>query len=194
MTDPDWVKANPDQARAIYKQHKPWLDSFARCLYVNTAKQKTLDELAAWVKDRAKEGCRVLAIDPITLASQNEKASWVKDQGFLDEVKRTVVEFNCSIVLVTHPVKAVSFPDMTQLAGGAAYQRFAQTIVWLENHDMKTSQVKMACGTVDTEHNRTLHILKARNAKGTGIRLACTFQAESLTLTEEGIILKKKNK
>jgi hypothetical protein len=87
-------------------------------------------------------------------------------------------------------VKALSYPDMTQLAGGAAYSRFAQTILWLESHNEKENKVRTACGSIETEYNRTLHILKARNGKGQGIKLACNFQAESLTLQELGIIVR----
>lgn len=106
-------------------------------------------------------------------------------------IKRSATDYRCSVVLVTHPVKAVSFPDVTQLAGGAAYQRFAQTILWLESHPEKTNQVKTDCGTTEIEHNRTLHLLKARNGRGQGVRLAFSFRSESLTLREEGIIVKK---
>ena len=78
-----------------------------------------------------------------------------------------------------------------QLAGGAAYSRFAQTILWLESHAEKISQVKTDCGRTEIEHNRTLHLLKARNGRGQGVKLAFNFQGESLTLREEGIIVKK---
>ena len=80
---------------------------------------------------------------------------------------------------------------MTQLAGGAAYQRFAQTILWLESHADKTSKVKTSYGTTEIEHNRTAHLLKARNGKGQGVKLAFNFSSDSLTLQEEGIIIKK---
>ena len=79
---------------------------------------------------------------------------------------------------------------MNQLAGGAAYSRFSQTILWLESHNEKASRVKTTCGTTEMDHNRTLHILKARNGKGQGVKVACNFESESLTLSEQGIIVK----
>lgn len=41
-------------------------------------------------------------------------------------------------------------------------------------------------------YNRTLHILKARNAKGMGLNLAFQFDPESLTLNELGLVLKER--
>jgi hypothetical protein len=79
---------------------------------------------------------------------------------------------------------------MTQLAGGAGYSRFSQSILWLESHNEKKSKIKTTLGTIEMDHNRTLHILKARNGKGQGVRIACNFESESLTVTELGITIK----
>ena len=190
ITDPDWIRDNPEQARALFTENETFLEGFGACIYASPDTQPTLDQLAKWVHDRAKVGCRIIGIDPITAAAHKGRAVWEEDNSFLHSIKRTATDYRCSIVLITHPIKAVSFADVTQLAGGAAYQRFAQTILWLESHSDKTSKVKMNCGTTETEYNRTLHILKARNGKGQGIRLAFNFQSESLTLRELGIIVR----
>lgn len=117
---------------------------------------------------------------------------WVADSKFLQAVKRTATDYGCSVLLVTHPTKTAAFADLTALAGAACYQRFSQTILWLEHHEAKTSRVRTACGTTDIEHNKTLYILKARNGKGGGFKLAYDFDNESLTLRELGLILGKK--
>ena len=194
VTDPDWIRDNPEQARALFTENKAFLESFGACIYATPDTQPTLDQLAGWIQIRAKAGCRIIAIDPITAAAHKGRSVWEEDNTFLQSVKRTAVDYHCSIVLITHPIKSVSLADVTQLAGGAAYQRFAQTILWLESHADKTSKVKMSCGTTEAEYNRTIHILKARNGKGQGVRLACNFQVESLTLSEIGIIIRSKNK
>jgi hypothetical protein len=191
ITDPDWVKDNPEQARAVFSENEVWLENFGTCIYASPDTQPTLEQLAEWMKARAKAGFRIIAIDPVTAAAHKSRSVWEEDNAFLHDVKRTAVDCRCSIILITHPIKAVSFPDVTQLAGGAAYSRFAQTILWLESHSDKTSKIKTACGTAEVEHNRTVHLLKARNGKGQGVKLVCNFDAESLTLREEGIIVKK---
>ncbi|MHC4071462.1 MAG: AAA family ATPase [Planctomycetota bacterium] len=194
ITDPDWIKDNPELARALYVEHEAWLESFGACIYASPRVQPTLEQVAEWVKARAKAGCRVIAVDPITVAAHRTRNVWEEDNAFLHDIKRTATDHHCSVVLITHPIKAVSFPDVTQLAGGAAYSRFAQTILWLESHPEKTSKIKTDCGTTEIEHNRTLHLLKARNGKGQGIKLAFNFKSESLTLREEGIILRKQKR
>lgn len=58
-------------------------------------------------------------------------------------------------------------------------------------HEEKTSKVRTCCGTDEISHNRTLYILKARNGKGGGYKLAFDFDNESLTLKELRLIVKK---
>ena len=191
LTDPDWIRANEEQSRQAYADHQKFLDGFGSRMWAAPETEQTLEQLSRWILDRARTDCRIIAIDPITAAAQTIKP-WIQDNSFLQQIKRTAGDYNCSIVLVTHPTKAFSGPDLTQLAGGAAYGRFAQSILWLETHEPKTSKVKRQCGTTDCQHNRTLRILKARNAKGTGFRLAFQFNSESLTLNELGVIVKKR--
>ncbi len=191
MTDPDWIQDNPDRARSVFAEHQAFLDGFGGNVYASPDSQPTFKMLAKWTEDRAKAGCRVIAIDPITAAAHSRKDSWEEDSSFIHDIKRTAVDHECSIVLVTHPIKGMSNPDMTQLSGGAGYSRFSQTVLWLESHNEKTSKVKTTCGTTEMDHNRTLHILKARNGKGQTVKLACNFESESLTLRELGIIIKK---
>jgi hypothetical protein len=191
ITDPAWVKDNAALAERIVSEHKDFLGSFGRVLHANASTQPTLGELAKWIEQQAKSGCRIIGIDPITAAERGGDP-WVVDGKFLQAIEKTATEYGSSVVLVTHPVKPVSFPDLSQVAGSAAYQRFSDTIVWLESHDEKASKVKTCVGTTELAHDRTLHILKARNAKGTGYKLACQFDSDSLTLDEVGLIVKER--
>jgi len=191
LTDPDWVKDNADLADEPAEQHGPYLDSIGRILHARADNEVTLDELATWVEDQACKGCRVIGCDPLTAAARSGDP-WTADAKFLQRIKRTATNHGASIFLVTHPVKQVTFPDLTQLAGSACYQRFAQSIFWLELHEPKTSRLRTACGTCEAEHNRTLYILKARNGKGGGFKLAFDFDPESLKSRELGVILPKR--
>jgi RecA-family ATPase len=171
---------------ATFEKHRGFLDSFGKCIY-SSRTQSTLKDVAKWIEDKAKT-CRIIAVDPVTIATHKGEAIWKEDDEFLDMVKRVAVKNECSVILVTHPVKGVSNPDVNQLAGGAAYQRFAHSILWLESHKAKTGRVKMACGTTEAEYNRTLHILKARNGRGLYKKIACEFQSDRLRLKEIGFI------
>ncbi len=192
LTDPDWVRGNAKQARAATQSEAEFLDGFGRLLWEAPNSQVTLEQLAHWVDERAKSGYRIICIDPVTLATKTAKP-WIVDNAFLQNIRRSAVKYGCSIVLVSHPIKTVSFPDMHQLAGSADYARLTGVILWLENHydDKKTSNVTMAVGTIEIEHNRTIHILKARDGRGTGLKLAFNFDGQSLTLREEGVIVRR---
>lgn len=193
MTDPDYIQENPEISRSIYEEHREYLDCFGASVKAIPEAQITMSQMTNWIEGRAKADCRVIAIDPVTAIASEGKKVWDADNSFLNDVKRIAVDYKCSVVFVTHPIKAVSLPDVGQLAGGAAYSRFSQTIIWLESHNEKTSQVKSSCGTIDQDYNRTLHILKARNGKGQGARLAYSFAGDTLKLNELGIIAKGKN-
>ena len=192
FTDEGWVEDHPEQARAAKKEHEAFFGTFKACVFTKPAKQLTLKDLVDWVRERAGEGCRVVAIDPITAVEKKAQGSWEQDNTFMDDIERIAQQHGCSVIVVTHPKGIASVPDLNYLAGGQAYSRASQTILWLENHDKKTSTVKMACGTIEAEHDRTLRILKSRSGKGTGIKLAFEFDSESLTLKELGIILREK--
>jgi len=191
LTDPDWTKEHADEADQIAQEHAAFLDSFGRVIHAMPEAQPNLEQLASWVKTKAEAGCRIIGIDPVTAAARIGDP-WTADGRFLQAIKRTATDYGCSILLVTHPTKTAAFADLTALAGAACYQRFAQTILWLEHHEAKVSRVKTACGTLDLEHNKTLYILKARNGKGGGFKLAYDFDAESLSLHEVGLIMGKR--
>jgi hypothetical protein len=106
-------------------------------------------------------------------------------------IKTAAREYDVSIILVTHPKKGrKQAVGMDDLAGGAAYQRFAQTIFWVEHHRTpKTVTVKSPVGgTMPIEINRTIHLSKTRNGIGHGIGIAYQFEGNTLRFIEKGII------
>jgi 5S rRNA maturation endonuclease (ribonuclease M5) len=194
LFDIEWIKANPQESRAAAKDHSKLLDGLGRCIWAAPDKQTTLEQLGDWVRDRAKEGCRIIAIDPVT-AAEPESKPWISDSKFLMEAKNAVRVYGASLILVTHPKKGrkggmISLDD---LAGGAAYQRFAQCIIWAEAHSKKTEKkVRTDLGTVTEEINRTIHLCKTRNGRGSGLCLGFKFSGLTLKFTEMGIIVEDK--
>lgn len=170
LLDHDWVRENSDLALDIYKHSQDFLRTFKGCIWEAPDKQVTLDELIEWVRDRSKEGHRIVAIDPITAAACNDKP-WVADQKFIMAAKTIVRDYGNSLILVTHPTKDAK---QKQISGGAAYMRFAQAALWL--------------GVTDGSPNRELHILKARNGRGTKLCIGYEFSGQTLRFTECGII------
>ncbi len=191
LFDPEWVKANSEQAKAAFMEYEDFLDGFGDIISEAPDNQVTLDELAEWIRKQGKSGRRIIALDPVTAAVQTDKP-WIADTKFLMAAKTAVRESGASLILVTHPKKgnrgAVGIDD---LAGGAAYQRFAHSILWIERHkEPKSSIVKTEVGRIQMDVNRTIHICKARNGPGAGLQLAYKFDGSSLLFAEQGIITK----
>ena len=193
LLNPGWVRDNPDRARAFFEQHKTFLENFGRCTCDAGEKEITLRELAEWVRQRAEGACRVIALDPITIVERSEQP-WIADQRFLVECKKAIRRYGASLILVTHPRKgskgAVGLDD---LAGGAAYQRFSQTVLWIEKFaEPKDVTLKGDCGRFLTSINLSVHICKASNARGHGLRLGFNFEPATLQFAEQGIIIGNK--
>ena len=107
-------------------------------------------------------------------------------------VKDTARQFDCSVVLVTHPRKGVKGgTHMEDMAGGAAYARFSQTILWLTSHNPpREIQVYDSGGFVSggLQADKTLGIRKSRNGRGCGATIGYTFSGKSLSFDEVGVI------
>jgi hypothetical protein len=190
LFDENWLRQHGDYVRKICLENEEFLNSFGKCIYQAPDEQMTLDQLADWTKLRASQGYRVIVIDPVTAARAEDKP-WIADNEFLLKVKVAVRKYNSSLILVTHPKKGrKSAVGMDELAGGAAYARFAQTIFWLENHkDLKDVTVETPVGRCGCQINRTLRICKTRNGKGQGLNIGFNFLGHRLTFTEEGVII-----
>lgn len=189
LFDDSWVEANPGDARSAYQEHGWFLDAFGRTIWEAPNQQITLDALAEWVKSRAKAGARVIAIDPITAAVASDKP-WVSDLKFIMAAKTAVREHGASLIIVTHPTKTTQKkPGMSGMSGGAAYQRFAHTALWLEFlEEAKAVTVYSAEGARSIEANRMVTVMKSRNGKGHGMRIAYDFDGKSLCFNELGCV------
>ncbi len=191
LTDPDWVKVHPDEVNGAFARHRAFIDRAGASIWDSPANEQTLRGVAEWIEQRAAEDYRLICVDPITATVQMPEP-WLHDPQFINRVKRIARAHGVSIILITHGRKGAGpNVDVDSLAGSAAYGRFAQTVLWLECHEDKTVATRQACGTALLTANRTLHILKARNGRGTGVRLACRFHSDSLTLSELGIIVRR---
>ena len=70
--------------------------------------------------------------------------------------------------------------------------RLAQTVLFLSSHDERLSMVYRARDVpVEADHDRTVFVGKARNSRGTGLRLAYRMDKESPHFEELGVIAPK---
>lgn len=191
LTNPDWIESNPEIAKAAHAENAEWLSRLGRSIDADGGGTVHYDTLTAWALRKARAGCKLLIIDPVTAIQHKTNQSWTEDNQFLQKLKRTAVDYSAAVVLVTHPSKMQGgTPGLEGLSGGATFSRFSQTVIWLEAHEYKTSDVRYSTGTMTTSHNRTIHLLKTRLGQGQGLRIAATF-SDTLKLNEHGIIIKK---
>ena len=190
LLDDQWVRDHPDETRAAWEQHADFLDSFGDVIHEASGGQISIGELAEWVAVQAQAGCRIIAVDPVTMADSGSEP-WRADGAFLDHCKKAIGIHGASLVLLTHPKKGrKTAVGLDELAGGAAYQRFAQTVLWLSrNPGEKSAKVETDCGPATIDLTHTLHIAKTRNGKGHGLALGYVFHGESLRMAEQGIII-----
>lgn len=196
ITSYNWIRANSDYAKDLLKSNSDFLEEFGGRIWVVPDTPPTTAQVVQWTKERAITGCRIIAIDPLTMMTYTAKNQWEEDKVFLSEIGKIAAEYKCTVILVTHPIKnrpnlhyGVS-PDISALSGGAAYSRFSDTILWMQRHEDVTKPVMTVCGKTDMTFNRTLHVLKSRSGNASGMRLAMQFKPETLMLSECGVILK----
>jgi hypothetical protein len=190
LTDPDWIKANPCISQAAFAENESWLTDIGRAVDADGGGQVTYGRLTNWALQKARQGCKLLVVDPVTAVEHTRRDIWTEDNDFLQKIKRIAVDHGVAVLLVTHSSKTNITPGLESLAGGAAFSRFAQTVFWLEAHENRLSNVRFDCGTIETAHNRTIHLLKTRLGKGQSLRIAATF-TDKLKLIEHGVIIKK---
>lgn len=197
LTDPDWCKANGEKAMESYQHFVGDLEALGRCISEaedNDGQQVTLDMLAAWVEARAKAGTDIIIIDPITAAAAAAQP-WVSDLKFITKIKLIARKYGCRPILVTHPRTGTKAGKSSHndMAGGAAYPRFAHSVLWLERNDQESQyDVRLPNGSVSTlVPNRILYVAKARNGPGAGRRIAFEFDHTSLRFRELGLIEKQ---
>lgn len=189
-----WVRDKAGEAQHVYELHQDFLDSFGHCIH-DAQEQFTLDDVTKWIAARAMEGARIIVVDPITAVATPDK-QWIADAKFVIEAKKIVEQFDCSLILVTHPRKGIKGgSQLEDMAGGAAYARFAQCVLWLKRHrPLRECTVKRSSALGGIREvvsvDRTLSICKARHGNGTGLELAFHFEGESLSFQDCGVIVK----
>jgi len=198
LTDLEVVSARPDEVMALHSEHQGWLDAIGARMFEAPDTPVNLQSLTKWVEARAFAGARVICIDPVTAATTSDRP-WDDAQRFLQTVKPILDRHGASLVLVTHPKKTKQKDKpstLDDLAGGAAWQRFAQSILWMVRHDEpKTVTVKNIGSAMPIAEqdriNRTLRIMKARDGKGAGWQLGFDFDLQTLRFYERGAIVKQ---
>jgi hypothetical protein len=193
-TDPGWIHAHPERARALLIEHRHALDNFATVLSVAPELGTSLTGLAAWIEERAATGFRVIIADPLAGAVEESDKPWKEAQAFMLRVKRAAAKYGASVILATHPKgahgKPAGPPSLDSLAGGRAYPNLASTVLYLEAVEDEDVVVLDADGRQSVQTiNRKLRILKCRNGRGDRMVIGLSFDKHTLRTAEAGVIL-----
>ena len=195
LTDETWVAEHAQEALAFAERFAPEIESFGACVTDCPAQGMAYSDVTAWVDSHATASARVIGVDPITLADPgNRRNVWDADRELISSLKAIAVRRGCSVILVSHPSKGAQSNLLDSIAGGAAFQRAAQTVLWLEHlaKPMEDAIIHGASLTFRPNEsepvNRILHISKARNGRGQGIELAFSFDPKTLRSKELGIL------
>ncbi len=176
LVDDEWCRTNTQRAHQCLDACRSDIDAIGSCIRAEGEDQMKLDAIAVWIEDRAKEGTRIIIVDPVTAAS-TEREPWAADTAFLMRVKKIARTHQISVILVTHPRGMAKGASLAGMAGGSAYPRFSHCALWLEKFDQQemrdTSGDSRVC-------NRSIKITKSRHGSGGGLTIGCLFDGETL--------------
>ena len=195
FADMDWIKDNYDTVCRAHSDYAEFIEAFGASITLSPEYIPTFQGMRAWVQEQCDAGKRVICIDPITNVIASTKKKFEEESEFVGWLNFVCRKYEVTIILNHHPKNQAggnAVPCLSALAGSASFSRFGHTVIWLEPHEMKNSQITTWAGTSEDEHNRTVHLLKTRNGCGQGRRIAFVFNHHTLMLEEKGLIVKKK--
>jgi KaiC/GvpD/RAD55 family RecA-like ATPase len=197
LLDLDWMRLNGDKARDLLTIHRDHMDALAQVLTTAPAGGMTIGALAGWIEEQAKAGKRIIAVDPVTVCTEdpNEKP-WIAANRLMSRAKHAITASGASLVLATHGRKGTGKagpPTLDDIAGGAAYQRLASSVILLERLDEPEAAdcIDADGRTITDTINRRLRILKAREGQGTGMVVGFDFDGRSLRFSELGTLVNR---
>ena len=149
-----------------------------------------------WIA-RVAADSRVVFVDPISQIEFGDDRTWMAEADFMRHALALATDAGTTIVLVAHTVKRpgsnATIPlTIEDIQGSAMISRLCQTVLILDAHDMRTCDVyRINKQREEIQHNRTVHIAKARNASGTRQRVAFMQDSRAPEFEELGVIAPK---
>lgn len=193
LTNEEWIKDHPNETRDAYTSYGDAMKQLERA--ISDAPDTTPDykQINEWLAKKAETN-RINIIDPVT-AIDAGKDVWATDRDFMAASKGVLRKHLASMILVTHSRTGNTKGTIDDIAGGRAFGRFAQCVVWIKRFEpAKPVIVKNPLSQLEdhVEIDREIRILKARNAIGQGRGVGYKFDTDTLKFRELGLILKEK--
>jgi hypothetical protein len=188
-----WVHDNPAAWDAAFAEHASAIDSISPHLWTKPRGKLSLDLVLGWIRDRAKDGHRVIIVDPITAVDPGAER-WTKENDFVQAAQEIIGDAGVSLLLSTHPKQASGRTGGTtsghDAAGGAAYFRFVDTMIWWTRakQPRKVMVNHPIGGQMLASASIFGRLLKTREGYGAGWEIAYGFR--DLKYTEYGVVVK----
>lgn len=193
LADDTFIRENTNIIKQFIEESRTIYDAFGRCIYDAPDAQLTYEDILKWIEARAKAGVEIIVIDPITAVEPKGKIHEA-DLKFIMEAKTIIRKMNTRLILVTHKRKSYeNGADFSSMSGGAAYGRFPQSIIGIEQTPIEKSYgVRRSVNDMveSLRFNRIIRVIKARNSFGSGMGFAFTFDKEKYRFIEHGVIQK----
>lgn len=189
LLDDEWCRRNKEELEAHYADFEEQLNNFSRCIFSAQLGNLRYAELIEWIEKQCEAGAKILGVDPVTAVSTNESRHG-DDLSFIVKASSILIKYGARLILITHPRSASprGGKTMDDLAGGRAFSRNTQTVLWLHRHEpAKNFICRTPHGNFSAKCNRSLSICKSRNGLGMGRRIAF-IQGPEVQFAEQGIV------
>lgn len=187
----DWVAENPAYVARLEEKYRDEIEDLSRVMICSGSEQRTVKQVSEWVAARAAAGDRIIIVDPVTAAHSETPAK--DDLALMMAVKKAAEQYMCSVILVTHPrVGKAGKPGLDGMAGGAAYPRFAQTVLWLRHYEQpQEGSTYGDYKLTPIDYTRAIEIWKARDgAAASGNRcIAVELRTDNVRFAEMGVVV-----
>lgn len=180
-----------EEITAAMDRWREVIGDIGRLIFSAPHERVTLDSLLGWIRQQASAGKRIIIIDPITAVSAGE-SRWTKDDDFMIEAQSIMTAHEASLVLVTHPKQGAGRKAPStghDVAGGAAYLRFTDTLLWLhKSKEPKFVKLMTPLGIINSELSLFFQMHKTRNGRGKGREFGFLF-CDGMRYAEQGLVI-----
>lgn len=169
LTRASWCLNNPDDALNTVQEFSEKMNSLKTVIQSPASGDvPTCDYLMRWIRKQFQNGARIVVIDPITMMATTSSYANKEHEKFVAEAKNLAARFSGSVMVVTHPKRGMPghpiSPCLENLPNSSAYERFSDTILWLEWVAETEEVFKVPAPGVSQlmKVNRLMHCLKVR--------------------------------
>lgn len=190
LTDDEWIRQYGPEVLSAMDRHREELDALSKIIFDCPDDTPDYKQILMWMQRVCDGGARVIVVDPITAVDAG-KHPWDSDREFMAKAKAILRRHGVSLILVTHPRSSNNKTSHDDAAGSRAFGRFCQSMLWIKRCDPAArTRVKTPIGDAMHITDRIIVLVKVRNGRGQGVRLAYQFNCDNLQFIEQGMLVR----